>query len=409
MAACALAGLLAAPLVTPGVAAAGGGDDGFIVVVDVDGLLDPVTADLIEDAISDAERDGAALAILAVDSSVAVDVDVDALVASVRSAEIPVVAWVKGGGAARGGPARVVHAAHLVAKAGNATLSGRADLEAPTLRDLIALLDGRSVTVAGDAVALRLGVVDDAGDDAGDDADAAPDGAGDGETSEKRVLPLTFRELDLVDQAQHALTSPFVAYLFLMLGLCLMVFEFFAIGIGIAAAVGAVLVLASFVGLAHLPVDPLSMGLVLAGVVAIAVDVQAGAARFWATIGSLMVVVGSLRLYDGPARLDPPVWQTLLVVAGALLLLLPGLAAVIRARFSTPTIGREWMVGEDGVAAVDFDQEGVVTVRGAPWRAWSTRAARIRAGEPVRVTAIRGLVLEVEPRSDDPETAPNPA
>lgn len=389
----------------PGIASAGGGDDGFIVVIDVDGLLDPVTADLVEDAISDAERDGAALAILAVDSSVAVDVDVDALVARVRAAEIPVVAWVKGGGAALGGPARVVHAAHLVAKARNATLSGRADLEAPTLRDLIALLDGRRVTVAGDARALRLGVVDSSA--AG--ADAAPGAGTDGATSEKRVLPLTFRELDLVDQAQHALTSPFVAYLFLMLGLCLMVFEFFAIGIGIAAAVGALLVLASFVGLAHLPVDPLSISLVLAGILAIAVDVQAGAARFWATVGSLMVVVGSLGLYDGPARLDPPVWQTLLVVAGALLFLLPGLAAVIRARFSTPTIGREWMVGEDGVAAVDFDQEGVVTVRGAPWRAWSTRAARIRSGEPVRVTAIRGLVLEVEPHEDDAEAASNPS
>ena len=36
-------------------------------------------------------------------------------------------------------------------------------------------------------------------------------------------------------------------------------------------------------------------------------------------------------------------------------------------------------------------------IRGALWRARTNRATPIRSGEPIRVVAIDGLVLEVEP------------
>ncbi len=38
-----------------------------------------------------------------------------------------------------------------------------------------------------------------------------------------------------------------------------------------------------------------------------------------------------------------------------------------------------------------------MTVLGAPWRARTNRATPIPAGAPVRVAAIDGLLLEVEP------------
>jgi membrane-bound serine protease (ClpP class) len=55
------------------------------------------------------------------------------------------------------------------------------------------------------------------------------------------------------------------------------------------------------------------------------------------------------------------------------------------------------MIGEMGSATADVDPEGTVTVRGALWRARTNRATPIAAGEPVRVVAIDGLLLEVEP------------
>ena len=70
---------------------------------------------------------------------------------------------------------------------------------------------------------------------------------------------------------------------------------------------------------------------------------------------------------------------------------------MVRTRFSTPTIGREWMIGEVGTAVGAVDPDGVVMVRDAPWRARTNRATPIDAGAPVRVASIEGLLLEVEP------------
>jgi len=73
------------------------------------------------------------------------------------------------------------------------------------------------------------------------------------------------------------------------------------------------------------------------------------------------------------------------------------MTAVIRSRFSTPTIGREGIVGEEGRAEVDVAPDGVILIQGARWRARTNRATPIDAGDPVRVVAVEGLVLEVEP------------
>ena len=89
----------------------------------------------------------------------------------------------------------------------------------------------------------------------------------------------------------------------------------------------------------------------------------------------------------------------LLVIGGAVVFMLSGMTAMIRSRFSTPTIGREELVGEMGLAAEAVAPEGTVRVRDALWRARTNRATPIAAGDPVRVVAIEGVVLEVEPES----------
>ena len=93
----------------------------------------------------------------------------------------------------------------------------------------------------------------------------------------------------------------------------------------------------------------------------------------------------------------PAWWVFLVVIAGAMLFMLGGMTAMIRSRFSTPTVGREGMIGEDGTAEVAVDPDGVVLIRGARWRARTNRATPIEAGDPVKVVAVEGLVLEVEP------------
>jgi membrane-bound serine protease (ClpP class) len=147
-------------------------------------------------------------------------------------------------------------------------------------------------------------------------------------------------------------------------------------------------------GLNVLPSNSFGIALLVVSMVSFAIDVQTGVPRVWTGIGVVSLVAGSLTLYDGQSLS----WITLLVgVGGITLFMLAGMPAMVRTRFSTPTIGREWMIGESGEAVADVSPDGVVRIRGALWRARTNRSTPISAGNPVRVVEVDGLLLEVEP------------
>jgi membrane-bound serine protease (ClpP class) len=175
------------------------------------------------------------------------------------------------------------------------------------------------------------------------------------------------------------------------------VFEFYTASIGLAGLVGAICVVGSFVGFSHLPVHWWAFALLLVAVLGFAIDAQAGSLGFWTIVAALALATGSLGLYGGASSRGHPGWVLLVVCLGMLLFMIGGMTAMIRSRFSTPTVGREGMVGETGLAEVDVDPDGVVVIRGARWRARTNRATPILAGDQARVVSVEGLVLEVEP------------
>ncbi|MGH8973582.1 MAG: NfeD family protein, partial [Acidimicrobiia bacterium] len=79
-----------------------------IEVVQVEGAIDPVVADLIISALEGAEAAGAGVVILQIDSHGALDTDPGELIAAIRSSPVPVVAWVGPSGAAARGAAAVL-------------------------------------------------------------------------------------------------------------------------------------------------------------------------------------------------------------------------------------------------------------------------------------------------------------
>ena len=85
-----------------------------------------------------------------------------------------------------------------------------------------------------------------------------------GETRMEAAGNVRFAKLDILERLLHAAASPSVAYLLLMVGLSLIVFEFFSVGIGVAGAIGALLLVLAGYGLAVLPTSPLGLGLVAA-------------------------------------------------------------------------------------------------------------------------------------------------
>ena len=133
------------------------------------------------------------------------------------------------------------------------------------------------------------------------------------------------------------------------------------------------------------------------------VDAQAGGLGPWTAIGTVSMFVGSFLLYGGASSLAPPWWLLVLVSAGVTMFYVFAIPPFLRARFSTPTLGREGMIAEMGSADTELDPVGVVTVRGAQWRARVNRATPIAAGDAIRVMSVQGLELEVEPEEGGAE------
>lgn len=364
-------------------------------VVQVSGWIDPVVVDFIGSSLTASERGGAEALVVQLDSpgSLVSTERLDRLVRRFRTATVPVAVWVGGSGAhARGAAARLVDAAPIVGLAPRAAVDGSRPPDQVVLnRRQSAVLGTFIASLDGKRAAGRTLETADFTEREG------------GPPSATLNVQGRLSKLDLGPRMMHTVASPPVAYLLLAAGLALVLFELFTGGIGIAGGVGAVALALSAYGLAILPVNGVGLALILLGMFGFAVDVQTGVPRIWTGVGVVAFVVGSLLLYDDPVSLG---WLPLVAgVVGVVLLMLAGLPATVRSRFSTPTIGRESMIGEVGEAVVDFAPEGVVNVRDALWRARVHRATPLAAGDRVRVIGIEGAWLEVAAVDDD-EPAP---
>lgn len=360
-------------------------------VAEVSGLLDPVLVDFVEQTVEEADACGAVAVVLQIDSPGGV-VDDDRfaeLLATVEGSDVPVTAWVgPAGSQARDQAAELVLAADVAAvaprgrlqpegtrsygstEAVEAGLTDFGDRQAATVGDFIVSLADHGVPV--EVLERRV----------------------DDQIRREPVTRTRFSGLTLVDQLAHTVGSPPVAYLLFSIGMALILFEFFTAGVGVAGLVGAGFFVLGSYGLSVLPTSPWAIALLVASMPAFGVDIQTGVPRVWTAIATVLFAAGSVLLYDGVSLS----WITLLVGIGGMgLAMLGGMPAMVRSRFATPTIGREWMVGEEGTARTAVSPEGIVTIREAPWRARTNRATPIAAGDPVRVVAIEGLLLEVEP------------
>jgi membrane-bound serine protease (ClpP class) len=381
---------------------------GHVDVIEVSGLIDPINEDFVIHALNGAQHDGALALVMRINStgSTISTNRVDALVFRLAHSPVPVAAWVgpTGAKAERAGYALLAAAGvqgaapgtHLglapaplfgnspasplagrVVSGDQAVKDGVVQLGSSTIGDFILGLDGR--TFGQGVLHIPSHVVPAA---AGGTPHRAPD------------IQARFGRLSLTATLLHTVASRSVTYLLLLIGLLMAVLEFFTAGIGIGAAVAAgCLVLAGY-GIGVLPVRPGGIALLCLAVFGYAIDLQAGTPRTWTVIGTISLVVGSLILYPGtrPASL-----ALLVGLVGPPLFMVAGMPALVRSRFSTPTIGRESMIGEMGTALAEVSPEGTVEVRGAPWRARTNRATPIAAGDHVRVIGIDGLLLEVEP------------
>ncbi|HUR78391.1 MAG TPA: NfeD family protein [Acidimicrobiales bacterium] len=347
-------------------------------VIQIGGLLDRVQADFWQHAIRDADDEKAAALIVQLDSARSVlSAQHDSrLVSSVAAAKTPIAVWV---GPARAGfagadLAEVVRVADVLGLAPGAHTGfrQRVDLRAPTLGDFLVRLDGRA-GISVPTKRVRAG----------------------GVARREPLVTVRFSKPSLTARALHGVTSPGPAYALLVFGLLLALLEFATAGVGLAAATAAIFLALAALGLGGLPVQAPAVGAIAFAALGFGIDAQAGAPRAWTAIGAGSLLYGSFFLFDDGMSV-PRLWIVAVLGLSAALVL-TGLPSLVRARFSSPTIGRDGFVGEAGVAIGALSPDGVVEVRGGTWRARTNRATPIEDGDEVRVIGIDGLVLDVEP------------
>jgi membrane-bound serine protease (ClpP class) len=381
---------------------AGQTEAGHVPVVTLTGLVDPILADLMRRSLADAAAGGARALIFQVDleGSVIPDEELVDLVRAMRDSPVPTHVWIGPSGSQLSGEAAwLIGGADKVAMAPGTTIGDSAPPPAPLEGALAARVAPLTHGSLDAERARSAGVTNTDGPTLGIFFNALPEVVSrvvteGGESRREPVTQAVFSKLSLLSSFLHTAASPAVAYLLLAAGLSLLIFELFTAGVGVAGAVGATAFVLACYGLATLPTRWWALALLLASMVAFAVDVQTGVPRFWTGTGLVLFTLGTLTLYDGVSMS----WLTMAVgIGGVALAFLAGMPSMVRTRFSTPTIGRSWMVGEEGRAISDIAPDGVVQIQGAPWRAFTHRHTPIEALDKVRVIGIEGLVLEVEP------------
>lgn len=401
---------------------AGAQQDGRVVeVIDLGGPIDERISAFATDAIASAAEGDVEVVILQIDSPGVVRAGeaFDELLRVVSAPPLPLVAWVGPAPAvAYGGAAQLVAAAPLALAAPGTeighwtptvagsdddaplvaappglesgvvdaeTLVGamfaRVDAETAAPRQVAQLLDGLTVETGSGPVDLhtiRTLTLEDG-------------------TTGPSVLPTIIREPGLWDSFLRLAATPEATFFFLVAGLTVAAFEFYAIGPGIAAGVATVSLILAGHGLSVLPVRWWAVALTVASVAVMAWSYQLGGVLLLTVIGIAGLVVTGFWFTDASPQIEPGAAGVLLTVAAAAFFFLLAMPTVARSRFSTQTIGRERLLGRAGVALSPIDPDGEVEVDGATWRAHAHREAGLGKGDPVTVVAVDGWFLEVEP------------
>lgn len=416
----AIALLIAVSMLLAALPAIAGGERGIEVVV-VSGSLDGRLTDFVIDAIANSE---AQVVVLQLDSGATLNGEIEELLELVSDAPVPLAVFAGPDPATvSGGALRVLAAAPIAGaapgvelgpasptRAGDADdgaeiaaahpdlpaelisgvvpvvddFGGFLDLVEPSIGQFVVGLDGRQVTINGSPQILSTSI----------------EVVEDGVVSVTPSVGVTFIEPGLVDATLRLGVGPEAAFFFLAVGLSLMVFEFYAAGPGVAAAVAVVCLLLGGYGISVLPVRWWAVAMVPAGLALYTIDFQRNDLGWKSFLGTISLMLGGLFFTDAAPQIVQTWWIVLIIVLGTTLWFGFALTTVVRSRFSTQTIGRDHLVGLTGTADTAISPEGTVLVAGARWRARSTRISGIEAGDSVEVVAVEGIVLEVDPVSE---------
>ncbi|MCL4184017.1 MAG: nodulation protein NfeD [Burkholderiaceae bacterium] len=215
-------------------------------------------------------------------------------------------------------------------------------------------------------------------------------------TLDTRELPQQALDPDWRTRLLGAITNPNVALILMMIGFYGLVFEFMNPGALYPGTIGAISLLLGLYALSALPVNYAGIALIVLGLALMIAEAFTPSVGVLGIGGAISFMLGATILIDTELPGFGVSWPLAGGIAAtglAFSLLVVRLA--LRSRGRPVATGHESLIGERGTVLEWTGRGGRVLAAGERWKAES--AAPMEVGQPVRVTGLRGLVLQVEP------------
>jgi membrane-bound serine protease (ClpP class) len=209
--------------------------------------------------------------------------------------------------------------------------------------------------------------------------------------------PVHSMEMSLKEKILSPLMDPNLAFILLVVGGLALFVEFNHPGTFLPGTIGVIAILLSLFALDLLPTRYAALGLIIAAFALFALEAKFASHGVLGIGGVVCMIFGALFLVDGPIPEMRVKLVTALVVSVPIGLIAVFLTTlVLRTRHNRVATGSEGMIGEIGVARTPVGTaEGKVFVHGEIWNA--VAKSEVEAGARVRVAAVNGLHLLVEP------------
>lgn len=404
--------------------------------IELSGSIDPATEEWVEQALEEAEDEGAELIIIRLDTPGGLIDSMREIVQDIIAAPAPVVVYVSPDGA------RAASAGLFIAQAGDVaamapqtnigsatpisigpggageideTLGRKIENDAAAYVRALTAEHGRNADVAEEMVreatnltaeeALEANLIDVvAPDQQGllDELDGFRVQGPKAQVLDTEGLEIVEREMPLQFELLQIIVNPNVSFILLLIGLAGIGFEIFNPGTIVPGAFGAISLLLGLFGTAQLPVTIAGVLLLLLAAGLIIAETQIPSGVLGAA-GVVALIAGGLLLYDTNSDefgVSPPVIIALtLAIAAAMVFVVRKVREASQNKVLT---GWEELIGAEGVVRKTLDPIGQVFVGGALWRARSVDDdERIGDGDRVRVESVEGLTLSVRPLGAD--------